>query len=296
MMSAAKRKIKRAGRELLEYLEYFIIPSLAVILPWWLAMRWFRLVSYVPWLYQETTQHCLAGAKYLDLVDVQDESNWVRACKISQMVDYADIFLLMTRSGHYWQKYVDENISQQLLSQQMIFTPHYGAGMWIYQYLLSRQHRAAMLVNLPDKRLLARNLIGRLRLYVLGRLGADIVSPDQMLRLRKVLHNKGTIIVGPDIPVAEGVKSYQPDTPLGQLNLSARFFDLAESHQIPVLNIVFSLDVESGRRQFDAKAYEQKTAKEYAQLFAQQAFEAIKKRSYLWRMLVAAPRVMLRQQ
>ncbi|PID65991.1 MAG: hypothetical protein CR977_00030 [Gammaproteobacteria bacterium] len=288
------RLIRLLLRECRDYVQYFVIPALAVVMPWWLAIRFFRLVAYIPFLYRQTSQLCLVGARHLQLIEASgmSEAAWLRACKVGQIIDYADIFMLVVGRKDYWQRYVTENFSGLFQAQQMIFTPHYGAGMWVYWYLRQQGCLAVMFANRPRSNN-ADARLGRLRFRVLEKLGAVIVSPDNLQALRPLLRQQATIIVGPDIPVAEGVKFYRPLTDLGYLNLTARFFDLAEKRNLQVLNIVFSVDIDSGQREFEARLLTGETAQNYAAAFARQSVEAIKKRSYLWRMLVAAPQVML---
>lgn len=288
-------KIRSVLRECRDYLECFIIPAMAMMMPWWLVVRVFHLLAYVPWLYRHCLI-CLEGARHLKLsnIDGMTEAQWVHACKVGQMIEYADIYLILANRKSYWKKYIDTDIDEKIQDKQVIFTPHYGAGMWMYWYLRQKNSQAVMFVNAPrGKSLSAHHCLARLRLWILRRLGAKIVSPDNLLALREVLRSGATIIVGPDIPVEAGVDFYTPETSLGRLNLTSRFFDLAEKRKLPVLHIIFAIDVQNGHRKFTVKAQCKQTAISYAQTFADLAATAIKKQPYLWRMLIVAPEVML---
>lgn len=284
--------LKKITRELGDYLELFVIPALSVLMPWPLAMRFFRLVARVPFLYTESTRNALAGGHYLGLVD--DEARWIRQCKIGQIVDFADVFWLMTRGEGYLNRYVDENLSQQLSEQQIIFVPHYGAGMWIYPLLVNHGVPLTLLVNSPTKAWRARQLYGRLRFYWLKRLGVRIITAKDMLAVRDALRKKRSILVLPDLPQAADLKAYQLPTELGELNVASSFFELAENRKIPIINAILDLDIATGRRVFTAERWENQSASDMATAFAEKTVTAIKRRPYLWWMLVVAPQIMLK--
>lgn len=278
--------------EIRDYIECFVIPAMAVILPWWLAFRVFRLLAHAPFLYRLQTQGSFEGANYLGLLG-DNERAWRRAAKVAVMVDYADVFLLATRGNSYLSRYCDEQISPQLRKQQIIFTPHYGAGGWLYALLLQSNHQVAVLINSPPPAWRAQNLIGRLRLAVLRRLGVLVMPPEDILSLRTVMRQNITLVVMPDIPKHFQTAVFRPATELGKLNLAAGFFELATNRNIPVMFTALAFNPHSGRREFSAQTHRQLTAEQYAEQFALFAVAAIKKYSSQWRMLVVAPQVML---
>lgn len=282
-------------RECRSYIEYFIIPAMAVIMPWWLTIRFFRLLAYLPFLYRENADACVVGAKHLNLLG-DNQAAWKRACKVCQMVDAADVFLLAARGFRYADKYIDETLSAQLQDQQMVFFPHYGAGMWAYKLLFRQEVEMILLVNPEKGRLNAQSLLGRFRLWVLKRHGVTMIPANDMKLLRTALQAKQTILLSPDMPYAAEKSAYQIPTDLGRLNVMSRFFELAEKREIPILNCAFGLDVRTGQRYFDVSVPDNQTAIASAKDFAALTVEAIKKRPYLWRMMVMAPQVMLSLQ
>lgn len=279
-------------RECLHYIEYFILPAMAVIMPWWLAIRWFRLLAYVPFLYRANVEACVAGAMSMNLLGA-DTAAWRRACRVCQMVDASDVFLLATRGQRYMEKYIDETLSQQLQAQQIIFFPHYGAGMWVYKLLFKQGIKAALLVNPEAGRLNALSLLGRFRVWVLARHGVSMLPANDMKLLRQALQEKKTILLSPDMPYFSDKGAYQIPTELGRLNVMSRFFELAESRQIPVVNCAFGVDIQTGRREFTASTAATQAAKAQAEDFAALTVKVIRQRPYLWRMMVMAPQVLL---
>lgn len=272
------------------YLENFIIPMLTVLMPWWLAIRYFRLIAYVPWLYDLSTRHRVAGVEKLGLLK-GDRAAWIRACKVSQMVDLADMFLLFTRRDGYVQKYISDNFSPNLTDRQIIFIPHYGAGIWSFRLLARKKVPVAIFINRPVGKWRAADLSGRLRLWLLRREGVLVFDSENIYSLREALRSEKSIFVGPDMPRNPNVDSYQVPTTLGELNLNAGFFKLAENRNIAVVNAIFDLDVHSGKRFFDADCHRDLTAKQYAKKFAEKTAAAVADKSYLWQMAVQATAV-----
>ncbi len=285
------RLIRLLLRECRDYVQYFVIPALAVVMPWWLAIRFFRLVAYVPFLYRTNAEACINGAEYLNLVG-NDKTAWLRAYKVCQMVDVADVFLLATRGKGYWKKYIHENVSELLSSRSIIFFPHYGAGMWLLRIIALNRLQPNLLVNRLDKSLTAYNLLNRLRVKVLQGCGVKLIFADDLKCIKAALQNEEIILVSPDMPQSH-VASFQSETELGKLNIMSQFFFLAERRSLAVINVVLGFEISSGVRLFEAQIHKEKTAEVYANYFARQTVEAIKKHPYFWRMMVMAPQVML---
>ncbi len=273
-------------------MELFIIPGIAVFFPWWITIRLYRCLAYLPFLYRLRTQGCAEGARYLGLL-WEDEKAWIRMNKINVMVDFADAFLLLTRSNRYWHKYIDENITRQLQKQQIIFFPHYGAGAWLYRILLNNNNDIYAMGDALPKNFSVESLYLRFRVWVLRRYRATYIRSNDMRGIRAALKQQGTILVCPDMPEIQGAESFKITTALGRLNVLSRFFKLAENRQLPVMCAVFALDPITGRRHFDAVSLTEKTAEECASVFADKTVAAIQQQSYLWRMMVNAPQVIL---
>lgn len=271
-------------------MELFIIPAATVLMPWWLAIRYFRLVAYIPWLYDFSTRHRVAGADSVGLLK-GNRAAWIRACKISQMVDLADMFLLITRRGGYVRRHIEDNFSSCLTGRQIIFTPHYGSGIWAFFLLAQKKIPAAILINRPRGRWRTGDLNGRFRLWVLRKKGFLVFDSSNVILLRQALREQRSIFVLPDMPRNPNVDSYQVPTALGRLNLTAGFFKLAESRKTTVVNATFDLDVHSGKRFFNANSHQGLTAEQYAAEFANKAAEAIAAKPYLWHMAFEAAAV-----
>lgn len=288
-------KLRTLAKEALFYVECFVIPAIAVVLPWWLTFKLFRLIAHLPYLYNPVVRPSLEGAKYLGVVNGSEEQ-WCRAAKVTAMVDYADVFLLAFRRSTYLKKYCKENIRETLTQQQIIFTPHYGAGGWLYRLLIDEQLKVAVLINRPPKSWRAQDLIGHLRLSVLEKMGVLIMPPEDILALRQILREKRTLVVMPDIPNTYDTDCYQPQTALGKLNVASGFFDLAEKRDIPVIMTILGVNPKTGYREFTGVSALYQSAKQNARSFAELTAKAISKHSHQWRMLIVAPQVIQRNE
>lgn len=285
-------KMKRILKELRDWLEYLIIPSVAVILPWPITVRFFWLIARLPFLYRSQTLHCLAGAKTLNLVNKDEEKQWLAHCKINVMVDLADIFLLMTRGDSFWKKYITDEVTPLLKDQQIIFFPHYGSGMWIYRILANQKLPIRAIGNPIKKGFSAIDINLRLRVWILMRHNAKQVLPNNLISIRNALKNKVALLVSPDMPKNESNRAYTIETDLGNINILSSFFKLSESQSIPAIAAVFSLDSKTGRRHFYAQELSDDKAYDKAEVFAKITADAIMTKPYLWRMMALAPEVL----
>ncbi len=284
--------MRKIFRGLRGYIELLLIPAIAVLLPWWLSVRFYRLLAYVPFLYCDVSLQCLTGAKQLNLLNT-DEATWLRACKVGQMIDLADTFLVLFRGKRFIKCYFNENITTQLRQQQVIFVPHFGAGMFIYKMLADKGVKVTLIGNDFPRNCSAQGLISRLRLFALTKLGTTTIWNDNMMGIRGVLREQQTLLVLPDVPRSYGWRAYSVTTDIGEMNIAARYFELAEKRHIPVMTAILDIDVISGHRIFDAKMHNEGQAAEmYAQQFAQQAAAAIEESAYLWRMLLVGEEIL----
>ncbi len=288
-------KLRLLLRECRGYVENFIVPAIAVVLPWSLTISFYRYIAMIPWLYRSATNARFAGAKQLNLASDAEEKRWKRKAKMGQMIDLADIFLLLTRGDGFVKKYISDSFSEHLSEQQVIFTPHYGAGVLVYRLLQRKNIAVAMLINHPKGRYRVQDLCARFRLWGLRRAGVLVFDPGDIMAVRKALKAGHSLLIMPDMPVLEGVESYRVATEYGDLNLTSRFFQLAETRKMPVVTVVFDVDVNTGLRYFSGAQQRELSALEYAQTFAEQLVLALKQRPYLWHMLVVGPQVMLKK-
>lgn len=283
--------LRIALRECRDYLEYFIIPAMAVIMPWWLAIRWFRLVANVPFLYRGPSNLRMEGAKQVDLLN-ESPASWQKKTKIAMMIDLADMFILLVWGKRHIQRYVTDDFSDKLLSQQLIATPHYGTGILAYRLLADKKISTAMLIDFYTDGYRALNFFSRFRLWSLQKAGVRVFDPRDIQVVRQALRDECSILFMPDLPQNASVRSYQILTDGGKLNVASRFFELAEKRHLPVLYAIFDIDLSTGRRHFTAEMQVQLNAEQYAQCFAEKTINAIKQQSYLWHMTVVASQVL----
>lgn len=278
-------------QEIRGFVEYLLIPSLAVILPWRWCVFVFHQLAKWSWLYHDYVPTMSEQAAQSGLVD--DEKRWQQYCKVIRMIDAADVFLCLTRGRRYLTRYVQHNFDERLSKQAMIFFPHYGAGIWLYRYLAAKGVKSNLLVNPIEKKFSGYNILCRLRIWALAhRANTTVIYPSDMLTIRRALRAGETLLVAPDVPETAGVSAFKIETELGKLNVMSGFFKLAERRQLPVFSVVLGCDIRTGLREFDGAFLIATSATENATYFARQTVAAILHRSYLWHMWVARPQVL----
>lgn len=292
--------LRQAEIECREAIEFLIIPFIGACLPYPIGLRWFKLMARLPWIYAPGVQSAFDNAVALGVADADDFRTWSVRTKVSQMIDHADVFFLWTRGRGYFSRYVSHNFNEiDWVNADAVFFPHYGTGGWLYFFLAQQQRDNVLLVNpLPKSTWLSKNW-ARIRLYKLRervfakRLCTRFMSPGDLLSIRKVLQKKEIILISADMPVRAEMKSYQPSTALGKLNVAASFFDLAARRDLSVVHVVLGFDYASGKREFQAVASSGQDAASHAQHFADVSVKAISARPWLWRMMQLAKEVLV---
>lgn len=291
--------MKWLGEELKDAIEFFILPLPALLLPWKLAYQYLKLVAHLPF-YDRGVAQSFVNAVELGLVEESAKKTWMYHNKLTQLVDVVDIYLCFLRADKFLDKHVRTDFNDNAFTQQLLISfPHYGTGLWLYRYLHRLGLRSNLLIN-PLKQIplfrrpFFRTLSYRLRVYVLAkRCGVKVIAPGDMGGIRNALREQEIILVSADMPYQVGVKSYQVETNVGRLNVTASFFDLAERRQMFATNMILGFDVKTGQRLFSMDEAKQLPALMQAQRFAQMTVSAVQQRSYLWRMLLLKNEVLI---
>lgn len=248
-LHALVRRLRREGRDALELV---LLPGLAAVLPWPLCFRLFRWLARWSWLYREVVESDCAQAQAQGWVSEPGAWRWQR--RLVQLVDHADHYLHRTRSDAWLHRYVQ--VQGDWLEHgppAMLFTFHWGAGMWG----LRHARRAGLRVHALAAPAEGAAFAGRwvLRRYALARLhsveqalGTELVLvPKGLRKLRSVLEKKEQVLALLDVPQdqAQG----QVCMLLGQrVLLSAAMPQLAQRQSGNSVWYVTGLDVHTGRR------------------------------------------------
>lgn len=287
-----KKPFERFVWHLRRYVELLLIPALAVLLPWRLCFAVYRvLLRAVPVLYRHDAMPAWRGALAFGQVNSHDQATWLYHYRLSLLLDQADIFLILFHKKRFLARYCEDALSPLLQPSQIVFMPHYGAGM--FPYAAMQQAGLSMLLIGTDypRNWSADSLNSSLRHYALKRLNVDIIWNDNIAGIKNALRAEKTLLILPDVSCHQFVTA-AIETDLGALSVAMRFFDLAEKRQIPVLNMIADVDLTTGKRVFYGRALSQQTAHAYATDFARQTAMAIANKSYLWRMWVIVKEVL----
>jgi hypothetical protein len=242
--------------ELRSLLEFFLLPALAVLLPWPLAYRLLRRLARYPGLYEEEWRPALAQAQALALVPIDDPADWAWRYRTCRLVDHADYWLSRLRRARWLRRHVDRRGDWPPLRGAAVGAFfHWCAGMWGVRALLASGNRSSVLAGRFSKRSMGGArlgyLYGHMRLRELARASsAPLIYAPRTVQQSVAALAEGRWVIGtPDVPPSEtriavpvqlfGRTGYMPEG----LLLIARKAD------VPVVIFTLALDFDSGRRE-----------------------------------------------
>lgn len=248
-LRAWAQRVRREGRDALELV---LLPGLAAVLPWPVCFKLFKFLAHWQWLYREVVDADCAQAQAQGWV--QDARGWRWHRRLVQLVDHADHYLHRTRSDAWLRRYVQ--VQGDWLAQgppAMLFTFHWGAGMWGLRHASQaglRVHALAAPAEGPafvGRWVLRRYAQARLRSVEQALQTPLVLVPKGLRKLRDVLEKKEQILALLDVPQDQG--QGQVCTLLGQqVLLSASMVQMAQRQQRPCVWYVTGLDVHTGQR------------------------------------------------
>ena len=123
------------------FVELFLLPGLAAILPWRWSFRLFRGVANGRRLYPEV-EWMVRGARSAGAAD--DEEGWRSALRLTRLFSFADLYLSMFRSDRWLRRHVDVS-GNWPRGAFLAVTYHWGAGLWALRHLKAHGKRTAFL-------------------------------------------------------------------------------------------------------------------------------------------------------
>lgn len=240
--------------ELRSLLEHWLLPALAIPLPWPWAYRLLRRVARHPWLYAAEWQAALAQAR--QYVPIPDEAQWGWDYRTCRLVDHADYWLSRTRSARWLRRHVDglQPFPHAQGAAVGVFF-HWCAGQWSVRALRAGGARAAVLAGRFSTRSMGGArlgyLYGHIRLKELARAGGRplIYAPGTVKRALADLAGGHWVIGTPDVPPTETALG----VPVTLFGRPARFAEglllIARRARVPVVVFTLALDLASGRRE-----------------------------------------------
>lgn len=234
--------------------EYWLLPALAVPLPWPLAFRLLRRIARHPSLYEAEWRPALAQAR--QFVAIDDEDDWAWRFRLGRLVDHTDYWLSRTRSDRWLQRHVDGARGFPLADRAAVGVFfHWCAGLWAVRALRRDGPRAAVLAGRFNTRAMGGArlgyLYGHIRLNELARAGGRplIYAPGTVKRALSDLAAGHWVIGTPDVPPTETALG----VPVRVFDRPAWFAEgllvIARRAAAPIVIFTLALDIDTGRRE-----------------------------------------------
>lgn len=254
MPGLLKRGWARLRTECRDALELVAVPAVAVVLPWRLGFRvGRRLMVWLPFLYRGAAVQALA--QYQQRFAVGDAATWTLVRRLVTWIDHADHYLARTRTDAWMDRHLDvQGQWPQAGTPALLFTFHWGAGMWGLRHaaragLVPR----ALVASTEGAPFQGRSVLGwyaRARTATVRRaLGCEPLDVSGSLRPAiKTLREGGQVLAAIDVP-ADQAHSAEPITLMGLSALVPRALHrLAVDQKVPVYVYLTGINPATGRR------------------------------------------------
>lgn len=249
-MNSLSRRLKCEWRDLVELV---VLPALAAPLPWRFGFRLLRRLAASLRPYSEPVDTAMGQAQRLGWIG--DSLHWSRMRRLVTLVDHADYYLSRSRSNRWLARHVDvEGEWPEPGKPGVIFTFHWGAGMWGLRHAGASGLRAhALVAPLDGAYFEGRSILlayARARTAEVARaLGCPTLDTSASLRpVLQALRRGEQVVAAVDVPADQASASEE----LQLLDRTARFprglLRLAVDHQVPVTVYLTGLDASTGRR------------------------------------------------
>lgn len=242
---------RKLRRELINAVQYLLLPGLAALLPWPRGFRLLRRFAGWRWLYHDEWQAALASAR--QYVTIDDGEDWAWRYRLTRLVDHADYWLTRTRGDRWMDRHFSRRDAFPDSGAAVGVFFHWCAGLWGVRALRASGHRASVLAGHFSPASMGAwvaYFYGHLRLHELARCSGLplLYSPGTVRRSVETLGRGDWIIGTPDVPPTE--------TPLGRpavlFGRPALFADglmeIARRAGVPVVIFTCGLNLDDGRR------------------------------------------------
>lgn len=245
---------RRLRTEARDALELVLLPGLAAVLPWPWCFRVFKRLARWPWLYGAQCNEALAQARCHGCVG-DDEDAWLAERRLVTLLDHADHYLFRTRSKAWMRRYVDVQGQWQPGGQAaLLWTFHWGAGMWALRHARAQGLRAPMVLAAPNgpdfagRTVFGRYVRARMRSVELALGERVIFVPGGMAGVRDALTAAKQVVVVMDVP-----QDQVPVTRLTPLlgapvSVPALLPQMAVEQALPVTVFYMGVNLHTGRR------------------------------------------------
>jgi hypothetical protein len=232
------------------FVELFLLPGMAAVLPWRWCFRLFRRVADSRALYPEVDWMLRCAREF---GAVRDEREWRSALRLTRIFSFADLYLSMFRSDRWMRRHVDV-IGQWPEGAFMAVTYHWGAGLWAMRHLKAQGKRCSFLSIRFDRATfrgaLLRYWYALLRTRETSRAGGGaetIFTGGSADRIAAAYRSNVCVTALLDVPPKAGQSSV-PFNLFGRpAHLRRGLARVAIDAQIPVVMFSMLLDRETGR-------------------------------------------------
>lgn len=246
--------LRRIAIEWHDALELLLLPGLAALLPWrWCFVLFSRMARW-QWLYRADCEAALQQARLRGWVG-PDEAHWLWRRRLVTLVDHADHYLGLSRGDGWMRRHL--KVQGEWLPAgraAVIFTFHWGAGLWGLRHAAFSGLKPHALVAVLDRQTFAGRYV--LGTYVRSRVrqvSKTLNSPplDVSASLRpalRALRRAEPVGAVVDVP-PDQVSVTTPITLLGlPVQVPRGLMRLAVDNGIPVQVYVTGLDTRTGER------------------------------------------------
>ena len=232
--------------------EWWILPGLAIFLPWSWCFRIYRWCCARPFLFREKVAGALAQLP--TPLSPAEADEWAARHRMVLLVDRADAFLSRFRGDRWLDRHV-RRVGDPWPNEPFIgITFHFGAGLWSLRDI-SRHGRRVSFVSIRFERFYKAARISHYgalwRMREVARAGkaAVIYTGGGRESIRSALHGGTSVISLIDVPAAL-TKQVAEQRFLG----AAAWFPpgmllLAKEADVPVMAFVMGIDPLSGTRE-----------------------------------------------
>jgi hypothetical protein len=234
--------------------KHWLLPGLAISLPWSWALRLYRRAARDPGLYADEWRPALEQARRF--VAIADETDWAWRFRLVRLIDHADYWVSRTR-GLRWLRRHENGASRFPCADRAavgVFF-HWNPGLWAVRALHGNGVRAAVLAGRFSRHSMGGArlgfLYGHIRLKELERAGGRplIYAPGTVKRALADLAAGHWVIGTPDVPPTETAFA----VPVQLFGRPAWFAEglllIARRAGVPIVVFTHALDLATGRRE-----------------------------------------------
>lgn len=235
-------------------LEFWLLPGLAMVLPWRLCFAVFKRLARWSWLYRDGVEAAAREAQARGWLGL-DADAWRVRRRLITLVDHADFFLAATRGKAWMRRHLKVEGDWPARGQAGILcTFHWGTGTFGLRHAgLSGMRAHAMVAGLDSPAYQGRPLLmayARRRVAMVVReTGQPTLDASGSLRaIPQVLRDGDQVLAVVDVPTDELSAAVQVELLDARALMPRGLLRMAVQRQIPMTLYLTGLDTETGAR------------------------------------------------